>query len=438
MSGMAIVAAVFAGYSLVALKLERWWISAPMLFMATGFLLGPSALNVLPFRIGDELALTAAEVSLALLLFADASTIKLREVEGDARLPRRLLLIGLPITIVLGTLVAGLMFPGIGWAAAAVIATILAPTDAALGLAVFTNVAVPVRIRRALNVESGLNDGLATPFLTLFLAVLASEEGFQQGSWLIHAADEIALAFVAALVVGVAGAWLLSKAIARGWTSPTSEQLALLSLALLSYAGAVAIGGNGFVAAFTAGIFFGATTRNRMHRSIEFTETLALFLTFAVWSVFGALLVGPVLTGGISVKPIAYAVLSLTLIRMIPVAISWTGLRLRPRTVLFAGWFGPRGLASVVFTMLTIQTLHDTGVAADTIVQVATWTILLSVVAHGLTATPFSLSYGRWISAQTGSLPELHDVPEPRIRRRSLAHRPGRRRRSVSGGRGES
>ena len=338
---------------------------------------------------------------------------------------------GLPITIVLGTLVAGLLFPGIGWAAAAVIATILAPTDAALGLAVFTNVAVPVRIRRALNVESGLNDGLATPFLTLFLAVLASEEGFQQGSWLIHAADQIALAFVAALVVGVAGAWLLSKAIARGWTSPTSEQLALLSLALLSYAGAVAIGGNGFVSAFTAGIFFGATTRNRMHRSIEFTETLALFLTFAVWSVFGALLVGPVLTGGISVEPIAYAVLSLTLIRMIPVAISWTGLRLRPRTVLFAGWFGPRGLASVVFTMLTIQTLHDTGVAADTIVQVATWTILLSVVAHGLTATPFSRSYGRWIAAQTGSLPELQDAPEPRVRRRSLARHPGRRRRSV-------
>jgi NhaP-type Na+/H+ or K+/H+ antiporter len=154
-TGLAIVAAVFAGYSLVALKLVRWWISAPMLFTATGFLLGPSALNVLQFRIGDELSLTVAEVALALLLFADASTVKLREVEGDARLPGRLLLIGLPITIVLGTLVAGLMFPEIGWAAAAVVATILAPTDAALGLAVFTNVAVPVRLRRALNVESG-------------------------------------------------------------------------------------------------------------------------------------------------------------------------------------------------------------------------------------------------------------------------------------------
>ncbi len=425
MTGLAILAAVSVGYALLALRLERSWISAPMLFTATGFLLGPDALDILPFRIGDEAALKVAEIALALLLFADASTVRLREVEGDAHLPGRLLLIGLPITIALGTLIAGLVFPAIGWAAAAVIATILAPTDAALGLAVFTNVAVPVRIRRALNVESGLNDGLATPFLTLFLAILASEEGYLEGSWLIHAADEIALAFLTALVVGVAGAWLLSTAKARGWTSPVSEQVAILALALLAYTGSVAIGGNGFVAAFIAGIFFGATTKSGFQHPTEFTETLALFLTFVVWALFGALLVGPVVTGHIFLAPIAYAVLSLTLIRMVPVAMSWLGVGLRPRTTLFAGWFGPRGLASVVFTMLTIQTLRDSGVALTTIVPVATWTILLSVFAHGLTAAPFSRRYGRWISAQTGPIPELQDAPEPRVRRRSLVHRSG-------------
>ena len=215
----------------------------------------------------------------------------------------------------------------------------------------------------------------------------------------------------------------LTVAKERGWTSHVSEQLAILALALLSYAGAVAIGGNGFVAAFVSGIFFGATSKSRLRRSLEFTETLALLLTFVVWALFGAIFVGPVVTGRIAVAPIAYAVLSLTLIRMIPVAISWAGLGLRPRTIAFGGWFGPRGLASVVFTMLTIQTLHDTGVAVDTIVQVATWTILLSVVAHGLTAATFARRYGRWITRQAGSLPELQDVPEPRIRRRSLAHR---------------
>jgi NhaP-type Na+/H+ or K+/H+ antiporter len=424
--GLAILAAVFVVYALVASRLDRWSISAPMVFAATGFLLGPSVLNALPFRVGDEVALTVTELTLALLLFADASTVRLREVEGDALLPGRLLLLGLPLTIAVGTLVAGLMFRDIGWAAAAVIATILAPTDAALGLAVFTNRAVPVRIRRALNVESGLNDGLATPFLTLFLALLASEEGIGHGSWLAKSSEQIALALATALVVGGVGGWLLSQASARGWTSDVSEELAVLALALLSYGGAIAIGGNGFVSAFTAGIVFGAMTRDRERRSVEFTETLALFLSFVVWTLFGAMLVGPVLTRRIAVAPIAYAALSLTVIRMVPVAASWMGLGLRSRTIAFAGWFGPRGLASVVFTILTVQTLHRSGIAADTIVEVATWTILLSVFAHGLSASPFSRRYGHWIGEQAGPLPELAEAPEPRFRRRSLGHHPRR------------
>jgi sodium/hydrogen antiporter len=415
---------VFVCYALIASRLDRWSITAPMVFAAAGFLLGPSVLNVLPFRVGDEVALTIAELTLALLLFSDASTVRLREVEGDAELPGRLLLLGLPATIALGTIVAALMFPAAGWAVAAVIATILAPTDAALGLPVFTNTAVPVRIRRALNVESGMNDGLATPFLTLFLALLVSEEGLGHGSWLSKASEQLAFAFATALVVGVIGGWLLTAASDRGWTSSVSEQLAILALAFLSYGGAVAIGGNGFVAAFIAGIFFGAMTRGRKHRSVEFTETLALFMSFMVWTLFGALLVGPVLTRRIALSPIAYAVLSLTVIRIAPVALSWLGLALRPRTIVFAGWFGPRGLASVVFTVLAIQTLHRAGIATDTIVEVATWTILLSIVAHGLTAAPLSQRYGRWIAGKGQELPELADAPEPRLRRRSLGHHP--------------
>jgi NhaP-type Na+/H+ or K+/H+ antiporter len=344
-------------------------------------------------------------------------------VEGDAQLPGRLLLIGLPLTIAAGTVAAALMFPAGGWAAAAVIGTILAPTDAALGLAVFTDPNVPVRLRRALNVESGLNDGLATPFLTLFLALLVSEEAIGYGSWAVKATEQIGLAIGAALAVGAVGGILLSAAHARGWTSPISEQLAILALALLSYAGSIAIGGNGFVAAFVAGLLFGATTRGTMHRPVEFTETFALFLSFLVWALFGALLVGPVMTTGVAFAPLAYAALSLTVIRMVPVGLAWVGVGLRPRTIAFAGWFGPRGLASVVFTTLAVQTLHGAGIDADTIVQVATWTILLSVVLHGLTAAPLSRRYGRWIAGQQGVVPELASAPEPRIRRRSLGHR---------------
>ncbi len=425
MDGLAILAAVFVVYALVASRLDRWSVTAPMVFAATGFLLGPNVLNLLPFRIGDEAALTAVELTLALLLFADASTVRLREVEGDTQLPARLLFIGLPLSIALGAVVAGLMVPAAGWASAAVIATILAPTDASLGLPVFTNAAVPVRIRRALNVESGLNDGLATPFLALFLALLASEEGTSgYGSWLLKATEQIGLAVVTAAVVGIAGGRLLAAAHRRGWTSHVSEQLAILALALLAYGGAVAIDGNGFVSAFIAGILFGRITQDRMHQPVEFTETLALFSSFAVWTLFGALLVGPVLTRRIAVTPIAYAVLSLTVIRMVPVTISWIGQGLRSRTIAFAGWFGPRGLASVVFTILTIQTLRRADVATDTIVELATWTILLSVFLHGLTAAPFSRWYGRWIADQAAPLEETADVPEPRFRRRSLGHRP--------------
>jgi NhaP-type Na+/H+ or K+/H+ antiporter len=425
MNGLAILAAFFVVYALAASRLERWSITAPMVFMTAGFLLGPSVLNVLPFRIGDEVSLTLTELTLAILLFADASTVRLRDVEGDVQLPGRLLLLGLPLTIALGTLAAGLMFHAEGWAAAAIIGTILAPTDAALGLAVFTDPAVPVRIRRALNVESGLNDGLVTPFLALFLALLASEQEIGAGRWVVEASEQITLAFAAALIVGVLGGAVYTAASDRGWTSHVSEQVAILALALLAYAGSIAIGGNGFVAAFVAGILFGATTGVRAHAPVEFTETLALFLTFGVWTIFGALLAGPVLTGSFQTAPIVYAVLSLTVIRMLPVTLAWLGLGLRRETIAFAGWFGPRGLASVVFTTVTLQTLHGRGIAADTIVGVATWTIVLSVIAHGVTASPLARRYGASIARAAPASPELVNVPEPRVRRRGLGQRPG-------------
>ena len=171
MGGLTVLAVIVVGYTLVASKLDRWWITGPMVFVAAGAILGPGALDVLPVSLTNETVVTITELTLALLLFSDASTVRLGDVQGDAGLPRRLLFIGLPLTVLAGALLAYLMFPKVGWAAAALVAAILAPTDAALGLAVVTNKAVPVRIRRALNVESGLNDGIATPLVTLFIAL---------------------------------------------------------------------------------------------------------------------------------------------------------------------------------------------------------------------------------------------------------------------------
>jgi sodium/hydrogen antiporter len=267
MGGLTVLAVVVVAYTLVASKLDRWWITGPMVFAAAGAVLGPGGLDVLPLSLTSEAVLTITELTLALLLFSDASTVRLQDVEGDAGLPRRLLFIGLPLTVIAGALLAHLIFPAVGWAAAALVATILAPTDAALGLAVVTNKAVPMRIRRALNVESGLNDGIATPLVTLFIAIVAADEGLADTAWGLEALKQIGLAIVAAVVVGYIGGKLLAFANERGWTSEVSEQIAILALALLAYQGAVTIGGNGFIAAFAGGILFGAATRRRLNPS---------------------------------------------------------------------------------------------------------------------------------------------------------------------------
>jgi NhaP-type Na+/H+ or K+/H+ antiporter len=421
MTTAATLATVFAVYGLIASRLERSLITAPIFFVAAGFVLCPSVTGALSPNLDNETTLVITELTLGVLLFADAATVRLRDVEGDLRLPVRLLFVGLPLTIVLGTLAAKVLVPEAGWAAAALIATILAPTDAALGLAVVVNPAVPARIRRALNVESGLNDGIATPVVTLLLTLLLTEEGLESGSWAAEAAKELGLAIVAAVAVGVVGGKLLTFARDRGWTSAVSEELTVLALALLSYVGAVAIGGNGFVAAFVGGLLFGAATRSRELEPVEFTETIGVFASFFVWVVFGALFVGPVLTGGIDSTAIVYAVVSLTLVRMVPVATVLAGTGLRRDTVAFMGWFGPRGLASVVFTLIAVEELHEAAPTAEHITEFATWTILLSVLAHGLSAGPLARAYGGRLRGAS-DIPELAASPEPRIRRRGASH----------------
>jgi len=421
MGGLTVLAVVVVAYTLVASKLDRWWITGPMVFAAAGAVLGPGGLDVFPLSLTSEAVLTITELTLALLLFSDASTVRLRDVEGDAGLPRRLLFIGLPLTVIAGALLAHLIFPEIGWAAAALIATTLAPTDAALGLAVVTNKAVPVRIRRALNVESGLNDGIATPLVTLFIAIVAADEGLTETAWGLEALKQIGLAIVAAVVVGYLGGKLLAFANERGWTSEVSEQIAILALALLAYQGAVTIGGNGFIAAFAGGILFGAATRRRLAKPVQFTETLGLSGSFLVWSIFGALFVGALLTHDLSAQPVLYAILSLTVIRMVPVAIALIGTHLRPTTLAFMGWFGPRGLASVVFTLLALEEIDPSG-GSGMLLQTVTWTILLSVVLHGISASPLAARYGASI-AKAGDIPEKAPAGEPQIRLRDLAGR---------------
>lgn len=425
MSGVALLAGLIALYAALARRLDRWSITAAIVFTAAGIAFGARGIDVLPLSLDAESTKLLAELTLAVLLFADASTIDARAARRGAALTTRLLLVGLPLTIVLGTVAGALLFPSAGWAVAALLATILAPTDAALGMAVFANRAVPARMRLGLNVESGLNDGIAAPVVGFFLALVVSEEGAGTHRWVREALGEIALGVGIGVGVGLVGGRVLVAARRWGGTTATSEQVGVLALALLAYVGAHAGGGNGFVAAFVGGLALGAVTRGALRDQIEFTETTGQVLTLLVWTLFGALLAAPALLDGLEWQPVAYAVLSLTVVRMLPVALALAGAGLRRETQLFMGWFGPRGLASVVFTLLAVIALEGHGDAGHTIALAASWTVLLSVVAHGLTAGPLGRRYGARIRRAGPSAAELEDAPEPRERRRVLGQTRG-------------
>jgi NhaP-type Na+/H+ or K+/H+ antiporter len=394
-----------------------------MVFVAAGALLGAQALGLFAFSIGAKDVETLTEITLALLLFADASTLRLHQVRDDAGLPGRLLVVAMPLVIALGGLVAYGLFPEEGVGFALLLGAILAPTDAALGLAIFNNPRVPGRIRRALNVESGLNDGIATPFVVLFTALAVAEETQKAGGWLVSALADIGVAVGVGAAVGVLGGWLFAAAIRRRLTSKGTEQIGNLALALCAFFGSAALGGNGFIAAFVGGITFGHITRHHQHEATEFTETTGTLLSLFVWTVFGANLV---MTLFDPFNPLAllYGLLSLTLIRMLPVAIAMVGTRLRHETVLLMGWLGPRGLASVVFMLIAFDSFREAGRPHEIMFAMAGWTILLSVLLHGVSALPLADWYARRLETADPAAPELIEMPELQTRRRSPLHPP--------------
>ena len=415
MTAVLVVALVALAYAAVAARLGQWSVGAPLVFMAAGALAAPLVHDGTPSAHSPSMQLVT-EATLALVLFADASTVRLAQLGHDVGLPLRLLAIGLPLTVGLGALLGNVLLGAQTWAAAALLAAILAPTDAALSLPVVTNTAVPTRVRRMLNVESGLNDGIITPVVTVLLAVVAAEEDLQSG-WATEAVRAVGVAVLVAVLVGGGGGLLLRLSADRGWTSEVSLELGVVALAVLSYVGAAWRGGNGFVAAFAGGLFFAAASGSRFPGATGFTETVGVFLSYLVWAMFGAALVEPVLRAGWDWRVAGYTLVSLTAVRMVPVALSLVGTGLRPATVAFVGWFGPRGLASVVFLTMAVD---DLGLGTSSLlVRTATLTIAASVVLHGLSAGAFVSRYADSLKRHPDA-PELRPGPEPHLRRRLL------------------
>jgi sodium/hydrogen antiporter len=325
----------------------------------------------------------------------------------------------MPLTIALGTVVAALMLTDLTFWEAAIVGTVLAPTDAALGQAVVSNPRVPVRVRQALNVEAGLNDGLSVPFLALFLSLAVAQEELQPASyWIRFALEQIGFGALVGVGVGLVGGWLVSRASRRGWITDSFQRLALLALALIAWALADQIGGNGFIAAFVGGLAVGPTVEHVGERLIRFTEAEGQLLNLGVFFIFGVLVIGLIQPSSWEVA--LYALLSLTVIRMFPVALSLLGTHLRGVSVLFMGWFGPRGLASIVLGLIVVAEA-PTLAEREQVELVVALTVLLSVLLHGVTAAPLSAAYARRVEGMAAGVTEKREAVEVSTRMDSVS-----------------
>lgn len=389
-------------------------VTAPMVFASVGLLLGTVGVGWFDLSLDSEVVSVLVEGTLVLVLFTDAARIDLRVLRIEAALPVRLLGVGLPLTIVAGTVAAMLLFDDLSWVDAALLAAVLAPTDAALGQAVVSDRRLPVRIRQTLNVESGLNDGIMVPVVTVLLALSVAEaEVAGAGAWGEFVARQLGFGLTVGVLAGAAGGWLLHRRVAAGEVEGTYRQLAALAVAAGAFAGAETLGGNGFIAAFVAGLTFARVATAECADVREFTEDEGELLTVLTFLVFGAALAAPRLTN-FTWEIGFYAVASLTVLRVVPVLIALAGSGTLLQTRLFLGWFGPRGLASILFALLVSQELGGAG--ADTILDITVWTVLLSIFAHGLSASWWAGRLGNRLAGRH-TMAEHVQVPEMPTRR---------------------
>lgn len=396
-------------YSLLAKRLTKANITGPMLSVIAGiavFSLIEPGMNAAALHI-------VAELTLVIVLFHDASTVKLAQLRRDPGIAVRLLLIGFPLALAATFLLTRELLPTLGVAGAWLLAAAVTPTDAGLGAPTILNPVVPVRVRRALNVESGLNDGLATPIVLLALSVLAAEEGVTEPSILQVGVVPVVAALICAVGVGLASAWLMDRSRTRSLSGHRGRAIATLAVPLLLFGLAELVGANAFIAAFVGGLVFGAAsvTLDEEPETTGLLEVASDLMGFVVWFFAGALLLS-VFKNGFHWQWLALAVAALTVLRLVPVFIALLGTGYKWPTVAFLGWFGPRGLATIVFGLLSLEELGRDSPVIGTLGGVIMFTVLLSVFAHGISAAPLSTRYGQWVT-RTHPPIEGHRSVEP-------------------------
>ncbi len=400
-------------FGLISNKSDSHSVSAPMVFVTfglLGYLFGFSRVDLSHGFIHGFL-----EITLILVLFTDASKINLKLLLKQQGIPIRMLLIGLPLTIFLGGIGAHYIFQFESIWYAFLLAAILAPTDAALGQVVVSSKVVPVRIRQSLSVESGLNDGIALPIILMILVIAKSVVGLEGheevgvSHWVLFAAKQVILGPVAGIVVGLYGGKIISRAANASWMSHSFQDLSLLALSFLAFGFAEIIGGNGFIAAFCGGLTLGNTAKNLCDCLYEFAESQGQLLTLIVFLLIGTVVLPQFHTVSM-IQVLFYALLSLTVFRMLPVSLSLIGSKLKLQSHLFLGWFGPRGLASVLFALLMLEELENP--ATELIFSVVLATVFMSIFMHGISASPFSKIYSRSVGKASKDIKEFRAAEE--------------------------
>jgi len=394
---LATLALILLGFAAISGSIEGTSITAPMVFTVAGVIVGARSLGLIDLeQHGDEIKLLT-EATLTVVLFSEASRIDLHALRGEAGVPARLLGIGLPLTLLAGFVGAVALLGDLAWPEALLLAVILAPTDAALGQVVVTSKRLPSRVRQSLNVESGLNDGICVPLFFVVLAVAQAEEteaGWPEAVRLVL--EELGYGALAGAGAGAIAAAVVIAAVRRGSIAPPWLQAVPLAGAALAFGLAQSVGGSGFIAAFVGGAFFGGLRRREGGNVSYLIDETGALLAAVTFVIFGAVLLVPAVESA-TWQAGLYAVLSLTLIRMLPVGLAMIGTGALPPTVAFLGWFGPRGLASIVFALLLVE---EGGLPNDEVILVVTFvTVGVSVFAHGVSAAPLTRRYSEWLEA---------------------------------------
>ena len=383
---LACFAALLFVYSLISEKVERLSLSGPIVFVAVGVALGPLGLEWFNPSVNFGNGKLLIDLTLALFLFVDAAGANLSVLRKNWRIPGRMLLLGLPLTMLLGAILAMMLFPEFSVFEAAILGVMLAATDAALGKAVVTNQGVPAHLREGLSAESGLNDGLAVPFLLLFIALEQGSVVRGEGVALELLAEEVGIGLAVGVVLSLIAAKVVRLAREADWLGHVWQRMSVPALAILIFAVAQGLHGSGYIAAFVGGLCFRAAMKEDVHAMLLPAEGAGEVLAMAAWVLFAMMLL-PAALPRVGWSEVIYAVLSLTVIRMMPIILSLTGAGEPMPNKAFLAWFGPRGLASLAFaTIVWSEQIPQAG----TVVAVTIVTVGISLVVHGVTARPFA------------------------------------------------